>query len=284
MLKVLVGITTKNRATILPKAIHSALNQDYLYKEIAVLDDASTDQTDKLRSRYPQVHWCRSESTLGIAEARNRLMRNTGADFYFSLDDDAWFVVGDEISSGVRVLEERPNVAALAYDILTPDLSNTRQRSEPYVTHSFIGCGHMLRLAAVREINYYAPNPGSYGSEEKDLSIRLLNRGHEILHLPGVHVWHEKTMLARDLSAQHVSGVCNDLVFAYRRCPLPMALWLIPGKAFNHLRFSAANQLLKPFLKGLLLFIQSLPKLAGTRAPVSESSFRKYLKLSRASS
>src|SRR5438094_9815344 len=118
MLKVLIGITTKNRATILPKAIESALNQDYLHKEIAVLDDASTDQTIKLKSRYPDVRWCRSESTLGIAEARNRLMENAEADLYFSLDDDAWFVNGDEISIGVGVLKERPNVAALAYDIL----------------------------------------------------------------------------------------------------------------------------------------------------------------------
>jgi GT2 family glycosyltransferase len=179
-------------------------------------------------------------------------------------------------------MKERPNVAA-GLHILSPDHPNSRKRSEPLITHSFIGCGHMVRLSAVREINYYAPNPGSYGAEEKDLSIRLLNRGYEILYLPGVHVWHDKTMQARDLFTQHVSGVCNDLVFAYRRCPLPMALWLIPGKTLNHLRFSMARQPTAAMSQGLVMFARSVPRIAATRAPVSQPTFRKFIQLSRAS-
>ncbi len=37
----LVGIVTRNRATILPKAIQSALSQDCPNVRVAVLDDAS---------------------------------------------------------------------------------------------------------------------------------------------------------------------------------------------------------------------------------------------------
>jgi GT2 family glycosyltransferase len=281
-MKVLIGITTKNRAAILPKAINSALAQDYPDKEVAVLDDASTDATNELRSRFPQVRWYRVEESLGILGARNRLMSETDADLYFSLDDDAWFIKGDEISLGVQLLAEHAEIAVLAYDILSPDRPEPVVRATPYRTHMYIGCGHLLRLSPARELGFYTPSPGFYGSEEKDLCVRLLNRGYEIMYLPGVHVWHDKAMLARDLPAQHRSGVCNDLFFAYRRCPYPMLLWLLPGKAASHLRFAISHKLVRSCVEGMWMFLKTIPALASTREPVSRYAFREFLRRSRA--
>lgn len=282
-MKVLIGITTHNRADILSKSIQSALDQNYADKEVAVFDDASTDDTPLLQSRFPGATWYRVENNEGYLAARNRLMRESDADFYFSLDDDAWFVHGDEISRGVELLQRRREVAALAYDILTPDRPEPVERLQPLRTHTFIGCGHLLRLSAVREVGYYTPSPGFYGSEEKDLCVQLLDRHYEIMFLPGVHVWHDKSSQARDLEAQHRSGVCNDFVFALRRCPFPMALWLIPGKFVSHLRFAVTNDLLRPCLKGMAMFCAALPRVATTRRPVSSTAFHEYLRRSRAS-
>ncbi len=282
-MKVLIGITTHNRADILMKSIESALAQDYPEKEVAVFDDASTDDTPLLKERFPNVRWYRAETNEGYLAARNQMMRETDADFYFSLDDDAWFLRGDEVSDGVELMNQRPEVAALAYDILTPGRPDETKRAAPVHTHMFIGCGHLLRLSAVREVGYYTPNPGFYGSEEKDLCVQLLDRGYEIMFLPGVHVWHDKSEQARDLAAQHRSGVCNDFVFAVRRCPLPMALWLIPGKVVSHLRFAVTNGLLRPCLKGMAMFCAALPSVALTRKPVSATAFHEYLRRSRAS-
>ena len=88
-MKVLIGITTHNRADVLSKSIQSALDQNYSEKEVAVFDDASSDDTPLLRSRFPDVSWYRVEKNEGYLAARNKLMRETNADFYFSLDDDA---------------------------------------------------------------------------------------------------------------------------------------------------------------------------------------------------
>ena len=282
-MKVLIGITTRNRADILSKSIQSALDQSYPEKEVAVFDDASNDDTPLLQSRFPAVTWHRVEKNEGYLAARNKLMRETNADFYFSLDDDAWFIRGDEISLGVELMKLRSEVAALACDILTTDRPDAVDRLQPLRSHTFIGCGHLLRLSAVREVGYYTPNPGFYGAEEKDLCVQLLDRHYEILFLPGVHVWHDKSTQARDLEAQHRSGVCNDFVFALRRCPLPMALWLIPGKVVSHLRFAVTNDLLRPCLKGMAMFCAALPSVALTRKPVSSTAFHEYLRRSRAS-
>jgi len=283
VVKVLIGITTYNRAEILAKSIQSALDQNFPNKEVAVFDDASTDDTPRLKKQFPQVRWLRVETNQGYFAGRNALMRETDADFYLSLDDDAWFMTRDEVSIGVDLLTKHPDVAALAYDILSPDRPNAASRTQPTPTHMFIGCGHMLRLTAVREVGYYTPNPGSYGSEEKDLCVRLLDHGYELLFLPGVHVWHEKTMQSRDVEAQHRSGVCNDLVFALRRCPLPLALWLIPGKVVSQLRFGISNGLVRPWLKGIALFFRSIPRVASTRRAVSTQAFNEYRRRQRAS-
>jgi GT2 family glycosyltransferase len=280
-MKVAVGIVTHNRVLLLEKAILSALAQSYANTEIWVFDDASTDTTPDLKTRFPQVRWLRSDHPEGYLPARNRLMREAKADLYCSLDDDAWFMHGDEISVAVELFIQHPEVAAVAYQILSPDDSVSRERTAAYPTNMFIGCGHMLRLAAVAATGYYVAAPGFYGSEEKDLCVRLLDQSYEIMHLPGVHVWHEKTLLARDLHAQHCSGVCNDLVFTLRRCPSPDIWTLLPGKILSHLRFALCRRRVRPFLDGIVLFIRSVPQVIPSRNPVSHVAFRTYQRRAR---
>jgi glycosyltransferase involved in cell wall biosynthesis len=276
-MKVLIGITTRDRAVILSRAIQSALDQDYPFKQVAVFDDASTDETPQIKRKFPQVQWFHAEAPQGYLSARNQLISKAEAELYFSLDDDAWFVKGDEISQGVKLLQQNPRVAAIAYDILSPDKPQPKRRTTAYPTHMFIGCGHLLRVSAVQEVGLYIPSPGFYGSEEKDLCMRLLDHKYELLFAPGLHVWHEKTIVARDVVAQHRSGVCNDLVFTFRRCPYSMLLWLLPFKMVSHVRFAIANGLLQPCLEGIGIFFRQVFNLIPTRKPVSPVTFRKFL-------
>jgi len=275
---VLIGIVTRNRSGVLPKAIESALRQGYPRLRVAVLDDGSDDETSQLRSRYPAVHWSRWERSRGYLEARNYLMRFSDADFYLSLDDDAWFTNGDEVSIAVQHMEMNPRVAAVAFDILSPDRQKTSPRSDPGPAHMFIGCGHVLRMSAVRDCGFYVPGPGLYGSEEMDLCIRLLDRNWEIHFLPGVHIWHEKTTLARDIAAQHRSGVSNDLAFAARRCPFPLVLGIMPVKLINQILFSLRNHLLKSCLAGFALFFSRAFDVWRTREPVRARTFLEFIR------
>ena len=98
-------------------------------------------------------------------------------------------------------------------------------------------------MSAIRAAGYYEPSPGYYGSEETDLCLRLLDIGWELRLLPGVHVWHEKTVLARDVPEQYRSLVCNDLALALRRCPVPLLFLVFPVKLLNHFRFAAGHHL-----------------------------------------
>ena len=279
--EVLVGIVTRNRYRVVTKAIESALRQRYSRLRVAVLDDGSEDETPQLRFNYPAVCWTRWEQSRGYLEARNFLMRDGDADYYVSLDDDAWFMNGNEISIAMQYMETNPKVGAVAFDILSPDREKASPRMEPRPTRVFIGCGHILRISAVRECGFYVPGPGLYGSEESDLCIRLLDRNWEIHFLPGVHIWHDKTTVARDIAAQHRSGVCNDLAFAARRCPFPLVLGIMPIKVINHVRFAARNHLVRPCLAGLGLFLNCALDVLNSREPVRASTFKEFIRRSR---
>src|SRR6266513_1607429 len=103
-----VGITTQNRRDILARAITSAQSQQYAPLEIVILDDASSDGTIELARRFPDVCWLRRDRPHGLMRNRNELMQNTEADYYVSLDDDAWFIDKDEIQIAVAAMERNP--------------------------------------------------------------------------------------------------------------------------------------------------------------------------------
>lgn len=277
--RVLVGITTQNRAAILPQAIASALAQSYPAITVAVVDDASTDATPSLAAQHPAVQWIHHATPHGYMANRNDLMRQPGFSYYVSLDDDAWFLRHDEIALAVAHLEAHPELGGVAFDILSPDRPTAIPRTGARPVRMFIGCGHVLRLSHVAAAGYYAPTPGVYGTEEKDLCLRLADLGHGIDLLPGVHVWHDKAWAGRDWAPLHRSGVCNELFMTLRRCPSPDWLVVLPLKilsfAWYWLRHPAR---MHAGLGGLFDFLRHSGQAWKTRAPVRRATFWNFSK------
>ncbi len=278
---VLIGISTRNRCDILPRALDSVLEQSYPHIRTAVWDDGSTDGTPAIRDRFPSVTWSRTEVGTGLIYARNHLMLGAGEDCYLSLDDDAWFMAGDEVSIAAHYLQQNTHVAAVAFDILTPDRPHSVPRGKILPVAMVIGCGHLVRLDLVKRLRGYASLPGTYGAEEKDLSLRLIDAGFEIHLLEGVHVWHDKTMVARDIPRQHRSGVCNDLSLSLMRSPLLAMPVFVGWKLISHLKFALSHKLLGPCLRGMGDFLAAFPKSFSARDPVRLSSLFRFSRLSR---
>lgn len=276
-MKILVGITSKNRVQVLPKAINSALAQDYPNKEVWVFDDASSDGTKELKEQFPQVNWIISETPKGLVYARNLFMQKNEFDLFCSLDDDAWFTENDTLSRSVKYIKNHPDTGAIAYTILSTDKPNITHNKKNQLVNTFIGCGHLIVNKAAEKAGYYIPNPGFYGCEEKDLCIRLLECGYNIVKLKE-HVWHDKTIISRNFSAQHRSGVCNDLIFMLRRTPIYLLAPSLLFKIYKHLRFSRKNNLLKPCFEGISDFWKFVITQKIQREAVSFNTFCKFLK------
>jgi glycosyltransferase involved in cell wall biosynthesis len=278
---VVVGIATRNRAGELRKAIASALEQSHAPLRVAVIDDASSDDTLTLCNDFKSVSWERWEQGQGYVRARNKMMLTASEDYYVSLDDDSWFIQGNEITIAVDFLDRHPKVAAVAFDILSPDRPHPVARGSRQSVAMFIGCGHVLRLSTVKALGGYAEFPGTYGAEEKDFCLRLIDAGYQIVRFDGLHVWHDKSSLARDLPRQHCSGVCNDLALTLRRVPLGLLLPIMAWKVTNHIAFALRNGLLRPCLQGFRDFVFAAAAVWRARRSVRLSSMMRFRALTR---
>jgi len=84
-----VIITTYNRRQFLKEAIRSALDQDYVDKEVIVIDDGSTDGSEEEAKGLPLRYICKSNG--GISSARNEGLREALGEYIAFLDvDDLW--------------------------------------------------------------------------------------------------------------------------------------------------------------------------------------------------
>lgn len=87
---VTIIIPTFNRASKLPDAIESAIDQTYKNTQIIVVDDGSSDETAELVKKYPQVAY-HYQKNAGQASARNKGLSFAKGELIASLDsDDMW--------------------------------------------------------------------------------------------------------------------------------------------------------------------------------------------------
>jgi glycosyltransferase involved in cell wall biosynthesis len=106
-------IPAYNAAATLGRAIDSVLAQTYPHIEIIVVNDGSTDGTERLVTRdYPQVRYHAQENS-GLAQTRNVAASLATGDALAMLDsDDAWMPA--KIERQLQVLRERPDIAAVS--------------------------------------------------------------------------------------------------------------------------------------------------------------------------
>jgi len=117
-----VIIPTYNRASMVGEAIESALAQTYPVREVIVLDDGSTDDTQRVvRAFGGPVRYVRQDNQ-GVGAARNAAMALArGAALAFLDSDDVWYPF--KLDAQVAVLEALPHVGLVhsEFDILKGD-------------------------------------------------------------------------------------------------------------------------------------------------------------------
>jgi GT2 family glycosyltransferase len=115
-----VVIPTYNRATIIGRAIESALAQTHRNIEIVIADDGSSDDTRTIVESYgPRVVYVR-QANAGVSAARNFGMRHARGEFIAFLDsDDSWEPW--KLEAQVAALRRHPKAGLVWTDMAAVD-------------------------------------------------------------------------------------------------------------------------------------------------------------------
>jgi glycosyltransferase involved in cell wall biosynthesis len=109
-----IGIPTYNRASLVGRAIDSALAQDYLHLEIIVSDNASSDGTaaacQERAARDSRVRYVRQPRNVGATRNFEEVLRLASGEYFMWLGDDDWLDV-DYVRICMGVLLGGPAIA-----------------------------------------------------------------------------------------------------------------------------------------------------------------------------
>jgi len=102
-----IVIPVFNGAKFISKALDSVFNQNYTSIEVIVVDDGSTDTSNKIIKSYDVTYF--RQNNLGVASARNRGIELAKGEFIAFLDqDDIW--LPDKLRKQINHLQNHQNI------------------------------------------------------------------------------------------------------------------------------------------------------------------------------
>jgi glycosyltransferase involved in cell wall biosynthesis len=154
---VLIG--TYNYGRFLTQCLESVCGQTRPPDEVIVVDDGSTDETDQVLRRFPDVRYIRQNHE-GKSVAFNRAVRESTGDIICHLDaDDFW--MPDKLELVCRELEQRPFLGGVIHETLHVGEDGQPIRL-PYAARPFPP-STVLTCDGVEEIGFLYPLPNARG-------------------------------------------------------------------------------------------------------------------------
>lgn len=127
-----IVIPTYNRKDELPRAIHSVIEQSYFDWEIVLIDDGSTDGTDKIAADYTQLLGDRfvylHQKNSGCCSARNKGIEISRGKFIAFLDSDDEFAP-TKLQRQLELFRKVPTLGFVYSDFSYVDLDGQKHMS-----------------------------------------------------------------------------------------------------------------------------------------------------------
>jgi GT2 family glycosyltransferase len=287
-----VSITTRNRPVSVERCIRSLAAIRDLVDAAVVLDDASDPPLDvegltrAAEAAGVSLEVVRNDVHVGTAGGKNTIARRARAPYLLSLDDDA-FLLGDAaVRQALGLLQHDPAVAAVAFaqsdghGRLYPSGQQPAVSEEACYVPAFIGFACLIVRDRLLDIGGYREAFVIHG-EEREVCLRWLDRGFNVVYLPGAPVAHLADSANRDPRG-YVRGVMrNDCLASLYNDPMPRPLAVIPVKLWGFTRMRAGLPGGDPgglqWIVGELL--RSAPAILRERRPVKWRTLREWRRL-----
>src|ERR1044071_5345215 len=156
------------RQELLKKGIESALALDYRPIEILVVDNSPTDEIYQwLEHAYPMVKAIKTLAPLPLPMVRNILVASARGKYVVFHDDDSRFTESAGLSSAIKYLEEKSEVACLAFRHSNERGEWNPQFDGPQIcrTYNYVACAVMFRRLDYLKAGGYFERFSLYGEE-----------------------------------------------------------------------------------------------------------------------
>lgn len=238
-----VVVCTYNRVEILKGAIESLCSQtaDSSLYEIIVVDNNSTDDTQKVVERFGNVHYY-PETRQGLSHARNRGWQVAQGKYVAYIDDDAK-AERNWLENVILFIKRCPDVVAFGGPykgfsmIKKPEWYKESygswtlgEEERPIKPDEWInGTNMIFKRSLLEELGGFDVKLGMTGTrilygEETNLLIKIRQNGHSIFYVPNIIVkhliadyklnlkWMFKSRFNNGVSALETFGLCKKPV------------------------------------------------------------------------
>lgn len=223
-------VATMNRSHDLRACLDSILAQSYENFEAVVVDNASSDNTvEMVKSDYPSVRLVELPENLGAGGGKGAGLKAARGRFIIQLDDDETFPEDNVATSVIEYFDRYPLVGVLSFNILDAETGitarNTIPRRDKKLLNEDTPCGYFLgggcafRREVVDKVGIYWDVLNPYGSEEFDLSLRILEQGYGILWARDIKIIHFESPTARPTGRRTYAETRNRPLVALRNLP-----------------------------------------------------------------
>jgi GT2 family glycosyltransferase len=274
---VTILIATKDRPDDLRRTLQQLRGQDYPNTELLVIDDGSNPRLESIVfEESPQATYVYQHPSAGQSRRRSEGFEMAKGEYILQLDDDSFPVHPEGLSEAVKTMQARSEIGILSFYVFNGEHLPEALPVLPAKYHSsFIGCGALVRSAAVARIGGYCDFFGNEW-EEEELSLRMLKAGWAIYFKPQVLIHHVISPRNRLTTRTWMRGFRNKLWaivmhFPASRLPLEMT-WVLAIAAFDAVRLVR----FRAFARGIVEFFGGLPRAVRLRDPMSSLVLRRY--------
>jgi GT2 family glycosyltransferase len=288
-----VMVATQNRPRELARCLRSLARLGPLLAETLVVDDGSETPVEgplreELGAGLPPTRWLRNHPALGLAGSRNRAAREATAPYLLNLDDDAFVVSRAAVEQGLAILRADPAVVAVAFAqadaegaLFPPAAQQSPVQFACYVP-TFTGFGFLIRREALLAAGGFRERLGIHG-EEKELCLRLLDRGLRVVYLPHAGVGHLAATAGRDLRHYLHQTVRNSTLGGLYNEPFPQVLAGAGVRLYNYfpMRRGWRVEDRGGFTALLRALARELPAVLRERRPVRRATWRRWRRMTQ---
>ncbi len=235
---------------------------DEVLEEILILNNASTEPYDEVVNyvnTHPQLRaqYILSDTNLGVAKGRNKLMQIAIGTLLLNIDDDMAFTAPGDLHKLSTLFDEpffkEANTGVITFRVIYYENKEVQITAFPhkmyekyklnprFLTAYFAGGANITRAEVMKKTGLY-PTDFHYGMEEYDLAYRILDAGYTIGFDNSVTIAHKESALGRAPNYKKLQMQwINKSKVAWRYLPFKYFVTTSVSWAIQYLRMSKGH-------------------------------------------